>query len=36
MPKKITVPLNKGTQLKIQTNVNGEEYIIGVGNITVK
>ena len=36
MPKKVTVPLNYGLQLKIHTNVNGQDYKVGIGNITVK
>ena len=36
MPKKVTVPLKYGLQLKIHTDVNGQDYKVGIGNITVK
>lgn len=36
MPKKITVPLNYGLQLKICTNVYDQDNHVGIGNITVK
>ena len=36
MPQTVYVPLNYGLQLKIRTNVNGQNYEVGIGEITVK